>query len=124
MPTPNTVAEIVCVLESGMPYVLANRIRATEIRSVTSALEYLGVYISDPIRFICRALRKKDPNMIANIATDTCTILNPPIATTRARVFVPEAYAVRKAAAMIRSLYVFILDQRPFGAVFEMALIA
>ena len=49
---------------------------------------------------------------------------NPPIATTRARVFVPEAYAVRKEAAMIRNLYVLALDHRSFGVLPEITLIA
>jgi hypothetical protein len=123
MPTPYTEAESVCVLESGMLYVLANKIKAVEIRSVTSALEYLGEYISDPTRFISRALRKKDPNIIPTIAIETWMMLNPPIATTRARAFVPEAYAVRKEAAMIRNLYVRALDHTSFGVLREITLI-
>ena len=123
IPTPYTEAESVCVLESGMLYVLANRIKAIEIRSVTRALEYLGEYISDPTRFISRALRKKDPNIMAATASETWVTLNPPIATTRARVFVPEAYAVRKEAAMIRNLYVLALDHRFFGVLPEITFI-
>jgi len=124
MPAPYTEAESVCVLESGMLYVLASNIKAVEIRSVTRALEYLGEYISDPTRFISRALRKKDPNMMAAIAIETWMMPNPPIATTRARVFVPEAYAVRKEAATIRNLYVLALDHMSFGLLPEMTLIA
>jgi hypothetical protein len=90
-PAPNTAAERVCVLESGIPFVLANKIKAVEVRVVTYALKYPSEYISDPTRFIWRELRKNDPNAMATTAMDICVMSNPLIATIRAREFAPAA---------------------------------